>query len=113
MLLLKTLSTLLALSSSAIAFPFSSSSDESEDVTFKSSIFEKLARPPNGWERDDSLRIDKDGSSVKLRIHLVQTNMREFHDLALKVFDFRILEWIERFGPGKGLCFGWGLRGCT
>ena len=87
MLLLNTISAVLALSSSALAFPFSQTGDESKDVTFKSSIFEKLAMPPRGWEKDESVLFDKDGSSVKLRIHLVQQGMSDFHDLALKVLD--------------------------
>ena len=84
MFLLNTLSAALALSSSALSFPFSS--DSSEDVTFKSSIFEKLAAPPAGWARDETVQVDKDASTVKLRIHLVQQGMEDFHDLAMKVF---------------------------
>ena len=82
MLLLNTLSAVLALSSSALALPLV---DGLEGVTFRSSIFEKLAKPPVGWQRDDRVQLNKEGSSVKLRIHLVQQNMRDFHDLALKV----------------------------
>jgi hypothetical protein len=84
MYLLNTVSAVLAFSSSALAFPFPS--DSSKDVTFKSSIFEKLAAPPAGWAKDDTVQFDKDASTVRLRIHLVQQSMEEFHDLAMKVF---------------------------
>jgi hypothetical protein len=82
------LTALLALSSSVLAFPFSGETDR--DVTFKSSVFEKLAKPPAGWEKDESVVFNKDGSSVRLRIHLVQQGMNDFHDLALKVSDCSI-----------------------
>ena len=82
MLLFSALSAALALSSSALAIPFP---DSSNAGVFKSSVFEKLAKPPVGWEMDDSVEFDKNGSSVKLRIHLAQQNMRDFHDLAMKV----------------------------
>ncbi|KAG0650254.1 Tripeptidyl-peptidase sed3 [Hyphodiscus hymeniophilus] len=81
MVLFCSFSALLALSSSVLAFPFSGK----EDGHLKSSVFEKLAAPPAGWERDDGVLFDKDGSSVKLRIHLVLQNMADFHDLALKI----------------------------
>lgn len=83
MLLLKSISTILAVASSVLAIPYESSA--SRVVAFKSSVFHKLAQPPMGWERDESVIIDKDGSSIKMRIHLVQQRMGEFHDLALKV----------------------------
>lgn len=83
MLIFKSISAALALSSAALAFPFSS--DSSKDVTFKSSIFEKIAAPPAGWTKDDTVQFDKDSSTMKLRIHLVQQNMEDFHDLAMKV----------------------------
>ena len=89
MQLLNSLSVAFALSASALAFPLLS--DSSKDVTFKSSIFEKLASPPAGWARDDAVQVDKDASTVKLRIHLVQQGMEDFHDLAMKVIQDRFL----------------------
>lgn len=84
MFLLQSISAALALSSAAFAFP-ASGSGESKDAAFKSSVFEKLAAPPAGWAQDDTVQFDKDGSTIKLRIHLVQQNMGDFHDLAMKV----------------------------
>ncbi len=51
----------------------------------KSSVFEKLAQPPPGWSENDGISVDKDGSIVALRIHLVPQKMSDFHDIAMKV----------------------------
>lgn len=92
---LPTLSTLLlALSTSTLAFPTSAENGKE----FRSSVYESLAHPPKGWERDDSVVFDKEAAGVKLRIHLVQRNMGAFHELALQVGDAFIylifLGWI-------------------
>jgi tripeptidyl-peptidase-1 len=84
MQLFNVLSATLALSSSALAFP-TFGSDVGKEL--KSSIFEKLAAPPAGWTRDDTVQFDKDSSTIKLRIHLAQQGIRDFHDLVMKVFE--------------------------
>ncbi|RDL41680.1 Subtilisin-like protein [Venustampulla echinocandica] len=81
MVSLKNLLVVLAVSASSFAIPFSSR----EDGQFKASIYQKLPAPPAGWERDDSVKLDKDSFMVKLRIHLVQQGMKKFHDLAMKI----------------------------
>jgi tripeptidyl-peptidase-1 len=78
------LSLLLALSWSTFAFPTSENAARGSG-TFKTSIFEKLNGPPAGWIKDEAANIDKDASTIRLRIHLVQRNMEKFHELAVKV----------------------------
>jgi tripeptidyl-peptidase-1 len=79
--LLGTLAVIAASLPSVLASPLSK-----EAGTFsKSSIFEKKALPPTGWKQDDSIVLDKDSMLMKLRIHLVQHNMPDFHDLAMKI----------------------------
>jgi len=83
MLLVNTFSAILALVlapalSSALAFPVSGK--PSRVATFKSSVFEKLAKAPPGWENDGSVLFNENTSSIKLRIHLVQQNLNDFHD---------------------------------
>jgi hypothetical protein len=80
--LLSILAVIAAFVASILASPISG-----EVSSFsKSSIFEKKALPPTGWEQDDSVVLDKDSMFMKLRIHLVQQNMPDFHDLAMKVY---------------------------
>jgi hypothetical protein len=62
--------------SSAVAMPAS-----------KVSVVEKIASAPQGWAKHDA-KVDKTTSMVKLRIHLAQPRVSEFHDLALKVCSF-------------------------
>lgn len=81
MVSLKALLVVLAVPASSLATPLSSR----EAGHFKTSIREKLPAAPAGWERDDSVKLDKNAFMVKLRIHLVQQGMRKFHDLAMKV----------------------------
>ena len=83
-MMFSTISLLLALTTGTNAFP-SFAGAFSRDAAVKSSIFEKLAAPPPGWVEDESAQIDKDGSMMKLRVHLVHQNMGDFHDLAMKV----------------------------
>jgi len=87
MLSLNTLSVVLAFSSSVLAWP-TFGLRSSRDATFKSSIVAKLNGPPAGWEKDDSAKVNKDIDMVKLRIHLVQQGMSDFHDVAMKVLKF-------------------------
>lgn len=84
MLFFHRLPALLALSSFSVAFP-SPGGNSRKDAGFKASVFEKLAGPPAGWVKDDGAKIDKSNSQVKLRIHLVQKGMDEFHDVAMQV----------------------------
>ena len=80
--LLSTIAVIAALLASVLASPISS-----EVGTFeKTRIFEKIALPPSGWVHDDAIVLDKDSMFMKLRIHLVQHNMPDFHDLAMKVY---------------------------
>ncbi|KAM0192469.1 hypothetical protein ACHAPC_001806 [Botrytis cinerea] len=51
----------------------------------KSSVFEKIAAPPPGWELDEDAVFDKDVSMMKLRLHLISQNMPEFHKMAMDI----------------------------
>ncbi|PQE08270.1 tripeptidyl-peptidase 1 precursor protein [Rutstroemia sp. NJR-2017a BVV2] len=51
----------------------------------KSSIFEKISTPPPGWELDETVKLDKDASLMKLRLHLVQQNKDKFYELATNI----------------------------
>nr|QFF92610.1 sedolisin isoform 2 [Botrytis fabae] len=51
----------------------------------KSSVFEKIAAPPPGWELDEDAVFDKDVSTMKLRLHLIAQNMPEFHKMAMDI----------------------------
>jgi tripeptidyl-peptidase-1 len=83
-MLLKIFSAFLAASSTTFAIP-TSGSYASKDATFRSSVREKLTGPPPGWVRDESVEVDKDGSLMSLRIHLVHQDMDKFHELAMNV----------------------------
>jgi len=85
MAVLRFLSLALALSCSTLALP-TSGGDAKESQFSETGIFEKLNGPPAGWVRDEAADIDKDASTIRLRIHLVQENMGKFHELAAKVF---------------------------
>lgn len=75
-------SVVLALSPSAFSSP---TRHPKRDVSFKSSVVEKLNGPPVGWTKDDSTKVDKNVEMVKLRIHLVQQEMDKFHNMAMKI----------------------------
>lgn len=79
MYFLRSVSVVLGLSLPIFASP------AGKDVTFKSSIIEKLNNPPAGWIKDERIKVDKDVEIVKLRIHLVQSSMEKFHALATQV----------------------------
>lgn len=72
MLLLGTLGALVAFSSPTVAIPAS-----------KVSIVQKISNAPQGWTKHGA-QVDKTTSMVKLRFHLTQPRISEFHDLAMK-----------------------------
>ena len=82
---LKFFSALIALSSIIFAAP-APETQSSEDVSFKSSIREKLDGAPAGWTKDESIDVDKN-SMMSLRIHLAHQDMDKFHELAMNVCD--------------------------
>jgi hypothetical protein len=55
------------------------------NVDFSKAIVEKLEAAPPGWIKDSSVKLDKDSTSVTLRVHLVNQDMDKFHDLAMNV----------------------------
>jgi tripeptidyl-peptidase I len=79
MLLLHTLSAVLAATSLAVA------RNIPRGYTSPSHVYEKLSAPPAGWAIDDSILLNKDASMLKLRVQLVQQNMDKFHELAMNV----------------------------
>jgi hypothetical protein len=48
-------------------------------------VAEKLSGPPVGWAVDDSTPINKETSTMKLRVQLTPQNMGKFHELAIDV----------------------------
>ena len=48
-------------------------------------VFEKVEDSPVGWVLDKAAKVDKDESSITLKIHLVNENMDAFHKLAMDV----------------------------
>jgi tripeptidyl-peptidase I len=83
-MLLRITCAFLLLSSTTLAIPATTGQSTKEDVSFKSSIREKLAGPPKGWVKDENVVVDKT-SMMRLRIHLVQQDMDKFHKLAMDV----------------------------
>lgn len=79
MFLLKSLSAAIVLSAACVALP------ATERVDFKSSVVEKLKGPPVGWVKDEAAKLNKDATSVTLKIHLVNQDMDKFHELAMNV----------------------------
>lgn len=78
MLLLNTLSAVVAVASSVAALNIPKESASGR-------LIEKLHGPPAGWAVDDSTPINKDSSMMKLRVQLVPQNMDKFHELAVNV----------------------------
>jgi tripeptidyl-peptidase-1 len=78
MFILKTLSAVAVMTISCVARPTSSSD-------FNTTVVEKLNSAPFGWEKDASAKLDKDATSITLKIHLVNQDMDKFHDLAMNV----------------------------
>jgi len=85
-MLLKIFSAALALSSTTFALP-ASGDTFSKDGALKSSVREKLAGPPAGWVKDGSVKVNKETSTMSLRIHLVHQDMDKFHELATNVWN--------------------------
>lgn len=48
-------------------------------------VVESLKSAPAGWTKDESVKLDKDGILMRLRIHLTPQDMNKFHDLAMSV----------------------------
>lgn len=84
MLLLKTLSAVAAVASSATALNIPKSSGSGR-------VAEKLNGPPIGWALDDSTPINKETSMMKLRVQLTPQNMGKFHELAIDVRSLPLL----------------------
>jgi len=82
MLFSSSLPVLLAIASSASAFP--ALWNREADFT-ASSVVEKLSGPPAGWTQDDSITFDKDAATVQLRIHLIRQGVEKFSELAMNV----------------------------
>jgi tripeptidyl-peptidase-1 len=78
MFILKSISAVAILTTTCVARPTSS-------VDFNSSVVEKLNNPPVGWVKDPSVKLDKDATSITLKVHLVNQDMDKFHDLAMNV----------------------------
>lgn len=78
MFILKTLFAVAVLTTACIARPTSS-------VDFNSTVVEKLNNAPVGWVKDSSTKLDKDATSITLKVHLVNQDMDKFHDLAMNV----------------------------
>jgi tripeptidyl-peptidase-1 len=52
---------------------------------FSKAVIEKLEAAPVGWVKDSSTELDKDSTSITLKVHLVNQDMDRFHDLAINV----------------------------
>lgn len=77
MYVLRIFSTVAILTTAAIARPTSEA--------FHKNVVEKLEAPPVGWVKDASAKLDKDTTSITLKIHLVNQDMDKFHELAMNV----------------------------
>jgi tripeptidyl-peptidase-1 len=78
MFVTKSLSAVAILVTACVARPTSS-------VDFTSTVFEKLSGAPVGWVKDSTAKLDKDATSITLKVHLVNQDMDKFHDLAMNV----------------------------
>lgn len=78
MFIAKSLSAVVILATACTARPTSS-------VDFNGTVVEKLASAPVGWVKDSSAGLDKDATSITLKVHLVNQDMDKFHDLAMNV----------------------------
>jgi tripeptidyl-peptidase-1 len=78
MFVLKSLSAAVALAILAVAHPTSR-------IDFEKSVAETLQRAPAGWAKDASENVDKDATSITLKIHLVNKDMDKFHERAMNV----------------------------
>lgn len=48
-------------------------------------VLEKIESSPPGWVVDQSGNIDRDATTITLKIHLVNQGMAAFHKLAMDV----------------------------
>jgi len=48
-------------------------------------VFEKVESSPAGWKLDNSAKVDRDGTFITLKIHLVNQGVDKFHKLAMDV----------------------------
>ncbi len=92
-MLLNIFSAVLALSSTGFALL-------ARNAPLKSSVREDLAGPPAGWVKDESIKVNRETSTISLSIHLVHQDMDKFHDLALNVWKRLLSSTI--FGSNKG-----------
>ncbi|KAH6674693.1 peptidase S8/S53 domain-containing protein [Halenospora varia] len=83
MVSLKSFVVILGLSTSVFAKP--PARWGSRDAAPKSTVYEKVAAPPVGWTQDKDQKLDKDATTIKLRIHLIQQDMDKFHEMALNI----------------------------
>lgn len=56
-----------------------------KNVDFNKAVVEALDAAPTGWVKDASAKLDKDATSITLKIHLVNQDMDKFHDLAMNI----------------------------
>jgi hypothetical protein len=78
MFVLKGLFVAVALTVTVLARPTS-------QIDFEKSIVEVLKEAPPGWNKDASQNVEKDATSITLKIHVVNKNMDEFHEHATNV----------------------------
>ncbi|KAL5120408.1 hypothetical protein ACEQ8H_001698 [Pleosporales sp. CAS-2024a] len=78
MYILRALSTVTVLSAVCVSRPTS-------NVDYNRAVVEKLQAAPAGWEKDPSAALDKDATSITLKVHLVNQDMDKFHDLAMNI----------------------------
>jgi tripeptidyl-peptidase-1 len=78
MYILRTVSSIAILATACVARP-------TNDARFNKAVVEKLEGPPDGWVQDASVELDKDTTSITLKVHLVNQNMEKFHELAMNV----------------------------
>lgn len=55
------------------------------NVNFNKAVVETLDAAPTGWVKDAAAKLDKDATSITLKIHLVNQDMDKFHDLAMNI----------------------------
>ncbi|KAF1955942.1 subtilisin-like protein [Byssothecium circinans] len=48
-------------------------------------VIEKLESPSVGWVKDSSAYVDKDATTITLKIHLANQNMDKFHERAMNI----------------------------
>lgn len=84
MLLLHAVSAALALSSTSVARNVPKIGGHWPSLSSRS-VYEKLSAPPTGWVADASKKLDKEVSTLKLRVQLVPQNLEKFHELAMNV----------------------------